>query len=227
VPERPAKDDTLHVSAHREVTASLDTKRAMDLVVGAPALVVVAPALVGIAVAMRVAGDHGPFLYRARRVGEGGRIISVLKIRTMAGGPDGPRLTSVRDPRVTRVGRVLRRYRLDELPQLANVVRGDMSLVGPRPEDPAFVDLSEPDHRRVFTAKPGITGLAQLAFHDEAALLSGPDAERRYRQEILPAKLRLDVDYLDRRSTWLDIQILIRTVRTVFGGRPGTGRPPG
>jgi lipopolysaccharide/colanic/teichoic acid biosynthesis glycosyltransferase len=205
----------------------VDTKRALDLLLGAPALLIVAPALAAIAVAMRLSGDGGPFLYRARRVGEGGRIIAVLKIRTMAQGPVGPRLTSVRDPRVTRVGRVLRRYRLDELPQLANVVRGDMSLVGPRPEDPAFVDLSEPDHRRVFTAKPGITGLAQLAFHDEATLLSGPDAERRYREEILPAKLRLDIEYLDRRSTWLDIQILLRTVRTVFNGGPGAGRLAG
>ena len=80
-----------------------------------------------------------------------------------------------------------------------------MSLVGPRPEDPAFVDLSDPLHRRVFTAKPGITGLAQLHFHDEAELLLGTDPERRYRDEILPAKLRLDADYLDRRTTWLDV----------------------
>jgi lipopolysaccharide/colanic/teichoic acid biosynthesis glycosyltransferase len=100
-----------------------------------------------------------------------------------------------------------------------NVVRGEMSLVGPRPEDPVFVDLSDPLHHRVFTARPGITGLAQLAFHDEAALLAGPDAERRYREEILPAKLRLDAQYLDTRTTLLDLRILARTVGVVLGRR--------
>ena len=92
-----------------------------------------------------------------------------------------------------------------------------MSLVGPRPEDPAYVDLTDPLHRRVFSAKPGITGLAQLAYRDEATLLGGADAEQRYRDEILPAKLRLDAEYLDRRSTLLDLQILARTVAAVLG----------
>ena len=90
-----------------------------------------------------------------------------------------------------------------------------MSLVGPRPEDPAYVDLADPLHRRVFSAKPGITGLAQLEYHDEADLLAGPDADQRYRREILPAKLRLDAEYLDRRTTLLDLKILARTVRTI------------
>ena len=195
----------------------MQTKRGLDLVLGSAGLVVVAPILAAFAIAMRLTGDSGPFLHRARRVGEGGRIITVLKIRTMVDGPSGPRLTSAGDPRVTRIGRVLRRYRLDELPQLVNVIRGEMSLVGPRPEDPAFVDMADPDHRRVFMARPGITGLAQLQFHDEAKLLSGRDAEKRYREEVLPAKLLLDIEYLDRQSTGLDIRILIRTVGTVFG----------
>ena len=113
---------------------------------------------------------------------------------------------------VTRVGRTLRRYRLDELPQLVNV-RGDVS--GRSPED-TYVDLTDPLHQRVFSAKPGITGLAQLAYRDEATLLAGVDAEQRYRDEILPAKLRLDAEYLDRRSTLLDVQILARTVAAVL-----------
>ena len=166
---------------------------------------------------MRLSGDRGAFLYRARRVGEGTSIITVLKVRTMTEGAGGSGLTMSGDPRVTRLGRLLRRYRIDELPQLVNVVRGEMSLVGPRPEDPSFVDLSDPLHRRVFSAKPGITGLAQLAFHDEAERLVGPDAEQRYRDEILPAKLRLDATYLDRRTTLLDLKILLRTIRTVLG----------
>jgi lipopolysaccharide/colanic/teichoic acid biosynthesis glycosyltransferase len=201
----------------RARSAQLDSKRALDVAIGSAALVVVAPILLGLALAMRLSGDHGPFLYRARRLGEGATIISVLKVRTMAVGASGPKLTGSGDPRVTRLGRVLRRYRIDELPQLINVIHGEMSLVGPRPEDPTFADMSDPLHRRVFSARPGITGLAQLAFHDEADRLVGPDAERRYRDEILPAKLRLDAEYLDRRSTLLDLQILIRTARTVLG----------
>ena len=191
-------------------------KRAMDVVLGTIGLVFAAPILVWAAVAMRLSGDRGPFLYRARRVGEGAELFTILKVRTMTTDRGGSRLTLPGDPRVTKVGRTLRRYRLDELPQLINVVRGEMSLVGPRPEDPAYVDLSDPMHRRVFSAKPGITGLAQLAYRDEADLLGGSDAEQRYRDEILPAKLRLDAEYLDRRSTRLDLQILARTVAAVL-----------
>jgi lipopolysaccharide/colanic/teichoic acid biosynthesis glycosyltransferase len=194
----------------------MSAKRALDLLLGAPALVLVAPVLVGIALAMRLTGDCGPFLYRAERVGEGGVAFTILKIRTMAHGSGGAGITAARDPRVTPIGRILRRYRIDEMPQLINVVRGEMSLVGPRPEDPRYVDWSDPVHRRVFTAKPGVTGLAQLEFHDEARLLRGPDIEETYRREILPAKLALDAAYLDRRSIRLDLQILARTVRAVL-----------
>jgi len=191
------------------------SKRILDLALASIGLVLAAPALAIAAVAMRMAGDTGPFLYRAPRVG-GGTTFTVLKVRTMVPAAEGFRVTLADDERVTRVGRVLRRYRIDELPQLINVLKGDMSLVGPRPEDPSYVDLSNPQHRRVFAAKPGITGLAQLEFHNEAALLAGPDAERRYREEILPAKLKLDDEYLDRRTTLLDLQILWRTVRIVL-----------
>lgn len=191
-------------------------KRALDLVLGCIGLVLALPVFAAAAVAMRVTGDRGPFLYRARRVGEGGVPFTALKIRTMTSGPVGASITGPDDPRVTRIGRVLRRYRFDELPQLVNVVRGDMSLVGPRPEDPRFVDWTNPVHRRVFTAKPGLTGLAQLDFHDEATRLRGPDIEGQYREEILPAKLVLDQRYLDERSILLDLRILARTVRAVL-----------
>ena len=194
----------------------MDAKRMLDLTVGTAALAVAAPILVGIALAMRLAGDRGAFLYRASRVGEGGALITVLKIRSMADGSSGAAVTGFGDPRVTPLGRFLRRYRLDELPQLVNVLRGEMSLVGPRPEDPRYVDWSDPIHRRVFRAKPGITGLAQLEFHDEARWLVGPDVEERYRREILPAKLKLDIEYLDHRSMTLDLRILARTARTLL-----------
>lgn len=193
-----------------------NSKRILDLVMGAAALAIAGPVLVAIAMVMRLSGDHGPFLYRATRVGEGGATITVLKVRTMVEGRDGPGITGRRDVRVTPVGRILRRYRLDELPQLVNVVRGEMSLVGPRPEDPRYVDWSDPLHRRVFTARPGLTGLAQLQFHEEAKLLVGPDIEERYRREILPAKLRLDLEYLDHRSLLLDLKILTWTARAIL-----------
>jgi lipopolysaccharide/colanic/teichoic acid biosynthesis glycosyltransferase len=208
----------------RNEDLAMDAKRAFDLTAGSLALVVAAPILAVVAVAMRLSGDRGPFLHRARRVGEGGTLITVLKVRTMRAGVGGSTLTLADDPRVTRLGRFIRRYRIDELPQLVNVLRGEMSLVGPRPEDPRFVDLSIPLHRRVFTARPGITGPTQLAFRDESAWLVGPDAERRYRDEILPAKLRVDADYLSRRSTMLDLRILARTVGVVIGSH-GVPRP--
>jgi lipopolysaccharide/colanic/teichoic acid biosynthesis glycosyltransferase len=201
----------------------MNSKRAIDLGLGSIAFVAALPILGAIAVAMRLSGDRGPFLYRARRVGEGGRLFDVLKIRTMVANTDGPKVTGLADARITRVGRFVRRVRLDELPQLVNVLRGQMSLVGPRPEDPAFVDLDIPIHRLVFTARPGITGLAQLEFHDEARLLSDADPERRYREEILPAKLRIDADYLQRQSVRLDLEIIARTVMTVAGR---SERPP-
>lgn len=192
-------------------------KRALDVVLGSLGLVASAPILAAVMVAMRLSGDTGPFLYRAARVGERGVVFSLLKIRTMTSGAHGAGITGAQDPRITPLGRFLRRYRLDELPQLVNVIRGEMSLVGPRPEDPRFVDWSDPLHRRVFTARPGITGLAQLEFHDEAVRLSGPDIEDQYRRDILPTKLRLDVEYLDRRSILLDLKILARTARTLLG----------
>ena len=192
-------------------------KRALDVVLGSLGLVAAAPILAAILVAMRLSGDRGPYLYRAARVGERGVLFQVLKVRTMSVDARGAGITGPRDPRITPLGRFLRRYRLDELPQLVNVLRGEMSLVGPRPEDPRFVDWSDPVHRKVFTAKPGITGLAQLDFHDEAQRLEGADIEDRYRREILPAKLRLDVEYLDRRSVLFDLRILARTARTLLG----------
>jgi lipopolysaccharide/colanic/teichoic acid biosynthesis glycosyltransferase len=193
----------------------LDSKRFIDVTLGSFALVLTGPIVAGAAIAMRLSGDRGPFLFRASRVGEGGTVFTVLKVRTMVHGSGGARVTTAGDPRVTPLGRVLRRFRIDELPQLVNVVRGEMSLVGPRPEDPAYVDLSQPLHRRVFSARPGITGLAQLEYVNEADLLVGPEAERRYREEILPAKLKLDAEYLDRQSTLVDLQILLKTIWAV------------
>jgi lipopolysaccharide/colanic/teichoic acid biosynthesis glycosyltransferase len=227
---RPGRHDirggTCQSAVKRDIFLGVKSKRVLDLVVGSLALTASLPILVGVALAMRLSGDQGSFLFRAIRVGEGGRPFIVLKVRTMRAGATGPAVTGARDVRVTPIGRILRRYRIDELPQLVSVVRGEMSLVGPRPEDPAFVDLSNPIHRRVFTARPGISGLAQLQFHREADLLTDPDPERRYREEILPAKLAFDLAYLDHQSLRLDIQILLKTVQTVLKQRAGRAPTP-
>lgn len=171
-----------------------------------------------LAVAVRI-DSPGPILYPSDRVGEGGRPFRCLKLRTMRWDPldHGPAVTTRRDGRLTTVGRALRRLRLDELPQLWNVTRGEMRLVGPRPESPRFVDFGDPIHREVFGIRPGITGLAQLLYVDEADLLDEDDPERRYREAILPEKLRLDLAYLHHRSARLDLWILARTPLALIG----------
>ncbi|HJW20918.1 MAG TPA: sugar transferase [Candidatus Limnocylindrales bacterium] len=183
--------------------------------------IVTLPLLVALGAALKLE-TRGPALYRAVRVGEAGRAFTCFKLRTMHDGAAIPGTTGVTvaaDSRVTRVGRLLRRFRLDELPQLWNVARGDMRLVGPRPEDPRYVDLSDPLHREVFASRPGITGLTQLVYADEAAMLDSPDPERQYREAVLPAKLRIDAAYLRSRSTALDVWILVHTPLALLGRR--------
>jgi lipopolysaccharide/colanic/teichoic acid biosynthesis glycosyltransferase len=197
-------------------------KRGLDLALGTAGLIVATPVIVVVAIAMRASADRGPVFYRALRVGEGGRPFRIVKLRTMRAGSDGPAITSSGDDRITSLGRRLRRTKLDELPQLWNVLRGEMSIVGPRPEDAKFVDWSDPLHRLVFTARPGITGLAQVAYRDEEALVPAGDSEAAYRERILPAKLALDADYLRHRTLRGDLRIIARTVLAVVDpGRTG------
>ena len=175
------------------------------------------PLVAALALAVRL-DSPGPALYTARRVGAGGREFACRKLRTMRPASDrAGALTVAGDSRVTRLGRILRRFRLDELPQLWNVAVGEMRLVGPRPEDPRFVDLARPLHRLVFTSRPGLAGLAQLVFADEESRLGRGDPETVYREEILPAKLEIDALYLRRRSTRLDLWILAQTPLAVLG----------
>ena len=185
------------------------------------ASIVTLPIVAVLAVAIRL-DSPGPAFYVSTRLGEGARAFGCRKLRTMTWRPDDPGsgVTVAADARITRVGRILRATRLDELPQLWHVVAGRMRLVGPRPEDPRYADLSDPLHREVFSARPGITGLTQLLYVDEARSLDGPDAELRYRREILPMKLRLDAAYLRHRSTRLDLWVLAATPLALVGRRP-------
>ena len=182
--------------------------------------IVTAPVIAVLAIAVRL-DSRGPAIYPARRVGRNGSVFRCFKLRTMRWHPDvrEAAITTRDDVRVPRVGSFLRRYRLDELPQLVNVARGEMNLVGPRPEDPRYVDLTDPLHLAVFSARPGITGLTQLAFADEASLIDPADSDRHYRETILPTKLALDRDYLRRRSLRLDLWILGQTLGTALGRR--------
>jgi lipopolysaccharide/colanic/teichoic acid biosynthesis glycosyltransferase len=183
-------------------------------------LVVLAPAIAVLAVAVRI-GSPGPSFYGAARIGRGGATFTLWKLRTMRWSPGaiGPAITGGNDRRITRLGAVLRRTRLDELPQLWNVVRGEMRLVGPRPEDPRFVDLDDPGVAELLELRPGITGLAQLAFANEATALGDRDPEATYRQVVVPRKLLVDRAYLRHRSAALDLRIAALTI-TGAAGRP-------
>jgi lipopolysaccharide/colanic/teichoic acid biosynthesis glycosyltransferase len=177
------------------------------------------PLLAALALAVRIESRGGP-IYSAKRTGEGGRPFTLYKIRSMVvDQKPGQLLTTAADPRVTRVGRFLRKTHLDELPQLWNIARGEMRFVGPRPEDPAYVDMTQPLHSLVFTARPGITGLSQLVNADEETRLVDADPDRFYREQVLPKKLELDAAYLRHRSTRLDLWILAQTPRAVLGRR--------
>lgn len=211
----------------------MSATRIFDAAVSIGGLVVLLPLLALLAVVVK-ATSRGPALFCAERVGKDGRLFRLYKFRTMReGSAAGPALTTEGDPRVTRVGRFLRRHRLDELPQLWNVLRGDMSLVGPRPEDPRYVAHYTPEQRRVLSVRPGITGATALEYLDEESLLGGSDWEDRYVREILPEKLRIELEYLGRRSFASDLGILARTAgRLLFGavfrrsGNPSDGDTP-
>ena len=174
-------------------------KRILDLIVALAALVVAAPLMALVAAAIRL-DSPGAVIYRARRAGLHGVPFDMLKFRTMRAGAGGPLLTMRDDPRVTRVGRWLRSTKLDELPQLVNLVCGEMSLVGPRPEDPRYVARYTDDERRLLGVKPGLVSRASLQFSNEERLLSGPDWERKYCEEILPRKLAMELQKLRIRN---------------------------
>jgi lipopolysaccharide/colanic/teichoic acid biosynthesis glycosyltransferase len=191
-------------------------KRLIDLLLAALGLMVLAPLLLAAMAWVRL-DSPGPVLFRQERVGRGGRTFRIHKLRTMFvdAAKRGPAVTELDDPRVTRAGRWLRHYRIDELPQLIDVIVGDMSLVGPRPELPRFVALYPPELRDcVLAVRPGITDPAALEFADEAELMAGStDPEHTYIDVILPRKLRRQADYA-RRANWVsDLAVIARTLR--------------
>ncbi len=170
-------------------------------------LIILAPLLIVVAVAA-AAIDGLPIFFRQRRIGRFGRPFTLLKFRSMQAAP-GPRITVAGDGRVTPLGRVLRRYKIDEIPQLWNVVRGEMSLVGPRPELPEYIEAADPRRQFVLDARPGITDLASLLYRDEEEILArSANPECCYREHILPDKLRLNLVYLEHRRFGLDVKLI-------------------
>ncbi|BDG06316.1 glycosyl transferase [Anaeromyxobacter oryzae] len=191
-------------------------KRAMDVVASASALVVLAPVMGALALAVKL-DSAGPVLFRQRRAGLGNRPFTILKFRSMRNGASGPSVTASLDGRVTRVGRFLRRHKLDELPQLWNVLVGDMSLVGPRPEVERYVRLFPEAYARILTVRPGLTDFAALEYRDEeAALGASPDPEAAYTAVVLPTKIALYHRYLDEMSLGTDVVLVLRTLAVLL-----------
>ena len=187
-------------------------KRTLDLVVCVIAAAPALPLAVVVAVLVK-AGSRGPVLHPATRVGRDGALFTLLKFRTLREGAAGPAVTAADDARHTPFGRFLRRTHLDELPQLVQVLTGRMSLVGPRPEDPAFVDLEDPRWREILSLRPGITGPTQLVFAPlERRVLVGPHCEAVYVRDLLPAKIESDLRYCRTRSLAGDVGWLLRTL---------------
>jgi lipopolysaccharide/colanic/teichoic acid biosynthesis glycosyltransferase len=191
-------------------------KRPLDVLLAAVGIVVSAPLWVPMSIAIKLESP-GPILHRAQRIGRGGRPFTLLKFRSMRIGQSGLAVTAGNDPRITRTGAILRSSKLDEIPQLINVLRGDMSLVGPRPEDPKYVAGYSESQRLILSVRPGMTGAAAVAYrHEETILAAAPDVERAYLNDVMPAKLALDLDYLSKRSLAVDIGLLVKTALAVI-----------
>jgi lipopolysaccharide/colanic/teichoic acid biosynthesis glycosyltransferase len=192
-------------------------KRTIDIAVSAILLVLASPLIAVLALAIKF-DSPGPAFYRCRRSGLRGRALHMLKFRKMHDGASGPALSSPDDVRFTRLGSFLARTKLDELPQLWNVLKGEMSLVGPRPEDPAFVELRSDAYSTILEVRPGITGLSQLAFAWESEVLDADDRMGHYVGRIFPQKILMDSLYAKRRTFGMDMKILWWTLRAVVGG---------
>ena len=195
-----------------------DSCRPMDFVMAGIGLVMLAPLFAVVAIWVKL-DSPGPVFYRARRVGRGGQEFTAFKFRSMRTGSDkaGPGVTVSGDPRVTRSGRVLRRLKIDELPQLINVFLGEMALVGPRPEDPKYVAQYGIEQRELLLVRPGMTSPSSLRYCHEEEVLAGPDWETTYLERVLPDKLAVDHEYVSNRTIPKDMLLILRSLATMVG----------
>jgi len=196
-------------------------KRTFDAVVSFLGLVLLSPFLLPVAILIKL-DSPGPILFRQQRIGKGFRPFFICKFRTMLQDPCGPgRLITIGDdPRITRVGRWLRKTKIDELPQLFNVLKGEMSFVGPRPEVPKYVQVFHRDYEDILRVRPGITDLASLKYRDEAYLLQkAENPEEEYVSHVLPDKIKLAKDYVQRSSLLFDLGLIFKTTFKLFDHR--------
>lgn len=198
-------------------------KRAFDFTLAIMGLLVLSPLFLILIIAIKLSST-GPVFYRATRVGRYGQPFTLFKFRSMVANADqmGPAVTGANDPRITPIGRFLRRTKLDELPQLLNVLKGDMSFVGPRPEAPKYVAYYTDGQREVLSVRPGITSAASIAYrHEEALLTTNANTETTYIQTIMPAKLAIDLAYVHASPTLVkDIGLILRTFLALFSRLP-------
>jgi lipopolysaccharide/colanic/teichoic acid biosynthesis glycosyltransferase len=189
-------------------------KRIFDLVCSTLGLIVLSPVFIFISIRIK-SGSDGPIFFKQIRVGEKSKEFEILKFRTMVVDAEklGRQITVGNDSRITKIGAFLRKYKLDELPQLINVFKGDMSLVGPRPEVPRYVKLYNEEQRKVLEVKPGITDLASIRYRDENELLGeAENPDEFYINTIMPDKLALNLEYISRNNIFLDIYIILKTI---------------
>ena len=188
-------------------------KYLFDRIVSLLGLLLLWPVMLVIALLVKVRMPGGPAIFSQQRVGKDGRLFTMYKFRTMTNTPGGSSVSVMGDSRVTPLGAKLRHYKLDELPQLWNVLRGDMSFVGPRPDVPGYADQLEGEDREMLQLRPGITGPASLKYRDEEELLASvPDPQRYNDEEIFPDKVRINRYYLHHYSFWTDLRIIVATV---------------
>jgi lipopolysaccharide/colanic/teichoic acid biosynthesis glycosyltransferase len=195
-------------------------RRIFDIAVAAAGLILLSPLLLLVAILIKL-DWRGPILFKQERIGREFRPFRIYKFRTMRDGAHATSsLTIGADPRITRIGKYLRASKIDELPQLLNVLKGDMSLVGPRPEVPRYVELFHSDYEYILTVRPGLTDLASLKYSDEASILGqSVNPEGDYIARVLPDKIRLAKEYIQRSSFWFDARLIVATVVKLFGHR--------
>jgi len=194
------------------------SKRIFDLTASTLSLLILSPVIFICAILSKLQSP-GPIFYKAKRIGLGGATFSMLKFRTMVANADsiGAGITGYRDPRITMIGRFLRKSKWDELPQLLNVLKGDMSIVGPRPEAPKYVDFYSEEQRMVLQVRPGITGPSQIANRNEEEKLKGHDkTEEYYVNVLMPEKLKIDLQYVKNNNLKSDIKFLFKTIIAIL-----------
>ncbi len=198
------------------------SKRMMDMILAFSGLLVFSPLMIVVAFLIKKE-DGGPVFYRGLRIGKDGKPFRMYKFRTMVVNADkiGGPSTADDDPRITGIGKFLRKYKLDEIPQLINVLKGEMSIVGPRPEVPYYVNMFTEEEKKILSVRPGITDWASLWNPDEGAILAGSeDPEKTYMEKIRPTKIRLQLKYVEERCLLVDIKIIFLTLWTVITKRP-------